>query len=215
MPVELEEVLSVKPRSFRDSPFLARFVCLVLKSLSATWRFRETIPMDCLPILQGRQIAVIVFWHGRMMPICYRFRRTGVSALVSLSRDGDVLETYLSSSLKYCDVVRGSSGHGSHTAFRVLLKTLKSRSCLMAPDGPRGPLHHAKAGALAAAARSGVPVMVVGWSSDRTKALRSWDRMEIPYPFSKVHIRYQLFEPENYRADAETLERFNRALSTV
>lgn len=165
-----------------------------LRLLSATWRYREEIPPECRPILEGREIAVVAFWHGRMLPVWYRFRGGSFAALVSGSRDGELLAGYLLRGLGYPQVIRGSSSRGGSEALAAIVEVLEERSCLITPDGPRGPAGEAKAGALVAAARAGRRVMAVGWRCRRSWRVRSWDRMEIPYPFSKVYIRYCIFD---------------------
>ena len=49
--------------------------------LASTWRFREEIPEDCVAAAEGREPVVIAFWHGSMLPVWYRFRKVGASAL--------------------------------------------------------------------------------------------------------------------------------------
>ena len=59
------------------------------------------------------------------------------------------------------------------------------------PDGPTGPRHVMKIGALLTAGRTGVPLVIAGIAVKRKKVLgRSWDRFEIPMPFSEVCIWY-------------------------
>lgn len=168
-----------------------------LRLLSASWRFREEIPEDCREILAGREVAVIAFWHGKMFPIWYRFRGGSAAALVSGSRDGELLAGYLERGLKYAKVIRGSSSRGGSEALAEMVMALQGRSCLITPDGPRGPAHQAKAGALIAASRSGRNVLLAGWSCHRKLILNSWDRMEIPYPFSTINFRYCKISPAN------------------
>ncbi len=171
---------------------------VLLRGLSATWRIREEIPPECAPLVRGEVRAVIAFWHGKMLPVWYRFRGARSCALVSASRDGGLLAEYLSDGLGYGRVVRGSSSRKGGEALSELVDALGRMSCLITPDGPRGPARRAKAGALVAAARAGVPVMLAGWECRSRRRLGSWDAMEIPYPFAKVYIRYCIFDPSEH-----------------
>lgn len=190
--------MSAAVRSYRS--LLLR---ILLRGLSATWRYRESVPPDCLPLVRGEARGVIAFWHGKMLPVWYRFGRSGAGALVSMSKDGALLADYLERGLGYERVIRGSSSRGGGEALRALVDLLGERSCLITPDGPRGPACRAKAGALIGASRAGVPVMGVGWHASHVHRLRSWDGMEIPYPFARIYIRYCRFNSFMAREGAE------------
>ena len=184
---------------------------LLLRAISATWRYRETIPEELRPLLGGGAPVIVAFWHGKMLPVWYRFRGRGLSALVSESRDGELLAGYLERSLGYREVIRGSSSKGGRRSLAQMVETLGERGILVTPDGPRGPAREGKPGAMVAAMRSGRPLLLVGWWCRRRVVLGSWDRMEIPFPFSVINIRYCKFVFEQPRAnndmsDEETME---------
>jgi lysophospholipid acyltransferase (LPLAT)-like uncharacterized protein len=170
----------------------------VLRTLASTWRVEEEVPEDCRSILEGEVPAVICFWHGGMLPVWYRFRNRGYSALISGSRDGENLSNYLERSLGFT-TIRGSSSRGGSEALAEIVEALRTRSCLITPDGPRGPAHEAKAGALIAAYRSGRQVLLAGWSSSRNWRFNSWDSMCVPQPFARINFRYCIFvaTPDN------------------
>jgi lysophospholipid acyltransferase (LPLAT)-like uncharacterized protein len=179
-------------RSLRDRLVIA-FSRYALRALASTWRVQEEVPDDCMSILKGEEPAVIVFWHGGMLPVWFRFRNRNYSALVSGSRDGEILSNYLQRSLGYT-TIRGSSSRGGSEALAEIVEALCTRSCLITPDGPRGPVHEAKAGALIAAQRSGRKVLVAGWSSSSSWRFRSWDSMRVPRPFARIKFRYCIFD---------------------
>lgn len=164
----------------------------LLRLLSATWRYREEAENGSLPILEGREPAVIAFLHGKMLPMWYRFRGGAFAALVSTSRDGQLLADYLEGSLDYRDVVRGSSSKGGRAAFGAMVRLLKEegRPLLVTPDGPRGPAGIPKRGSLLAAEMAERRVLVATWHARHVIRLKSWDAMEIPYPFSEIKCRY-------------------------
>lgn len=58
------------------------------------------------------------------------------------------------------------------------------------PDGPRGPYHELKMGAVRVAQTMNVPLLMVSVGFRRFKRLRSWDRFEIPFPFTKGRVRF-------------------------
>jgi len=182
------------PKSKTESGAKGAILRFALRLLSATWRVREEIPDDCRAIIDGTERGIIAFWHGKMFPVWYRFRERGSSALISGSRDGELLARYLDRSLGYREVIRGSSSKGGSRALAEMVDVLSRRPLLITPDGPRGPAREGKPGVLVAAVRAGRSVILAGWSCRRSVRLNSWDSMEIPYPFSTIKFRYCKFE---------------------
>jgi lysophospholipid acyltransferase (LPLAT)-like uncharacterized protein len=191
---------------------------VALGAVATTWRFSEEIPSDCADALAGNASAVIAFWHRQMIPLWYRLRRIAPAALVSPSRDGTILARWLDA-LGYAAVLRGSSSRGGSEALAAAGEQLRERSLLITPDGPRGPSGEAKAGAILAAVRAGVPLVVAGWRCDRVIRFRSWDRMEVPTPFARVIVRYAVFDTRAFapgsRIGAEALQSFAAAIDAV
>ncbi len=195
----------------------------LLRTLSLTWRIREEIPSDCRPIVEGSSVAVIAFWHGQMFPLWYRFRNRRWGALISGSRDGEILADYLTGQLGYGELIRGSSSRGGREALERAVEVLgkrgegEGRTLLITPDGPRGPNREPRPGALILAERSGHQLMLAGWRCSRSIRFRSWDRMEIPLPFALITFRYRLFTPEmeSNRFTEKELDRFRSQLSSL
>jgi len=57
-------------------------------------------------------------------------------------------------------------------------------------DGPRGPRFVAKPGPVLLARMSGTPIICFYLACERAWILPSWDKMMIPKPFSRVHLRW-------------------------
>ena len=53
-------------------------------------------------------------------------------------------------------------------------------------DGPRGPRFRAKAGPVYLARATGAPIYALHFSPRRAWVLNSWDRFQIPRPFSRL-----------------------------
>ncbi len=132
---------------------------------------------------------VLAFWHGSMMIAWYLHRNENVAALVSQSKDGEVLAKTLEK-WNY-KVVRGSSSIGGNEALFVMVDFLRENYSLgITPDGPRGPIYKMKAGAVVSAKKTNVPLFLVGIGIKKKFVLKSWDHFEIPKPFSKVVVLY-------------------------
>jgi lysophospholipid acyltransferase (LPLAT)-like uncharacterized protein len=131
---------------------------------------------------------VLALWHGQILPLlAFKLRRRTV-ALVSLSRDGDLLAW----AFRVLGVAseRGSSSAQGRKGLRQIATRLRSEPCdaAFAVDGPRGPRHRVQGGALAAARLCGGVVVPFVAACERVIALRSWDGFEIPWPFSRVVV---------------------------
>jgi lysophospholipid acyltransferase (LPLAT)-like uncharacterized protein len=81
-------------------------------------------------------------------------------------------------------------------------------------DGPRGPARVAQPGALWLARTTGNPVLPFHLEASRSWALRSWDRTQIPKPFSEVAL--VVGEPIDVAAESTDgdLERIRVALES-
>ena len=83
----------------------------------------------------------------------------------------------------------GSSGHSGQRALQDVVAYLKNGfSTALAVDGPAGPAHVLKRGALDMALASGCPVVGIRFEYERTVRTPSWDRKPYPLPFSTVRI---------------------------
>ncbi len=148
---------------------------------------------------QEKKNFVLAFWHGTMLLPWYLHAAPDMAALTSKSKDGDLLAKLLKK-WKY-KVVRGSSSSGGNVALGMMVDFAKNNfSIAITPDGPRGPRHIFKAGAVIAAKRCGVPVVLAGVGYKNKKVLNNWDRFEIPYFFSRAKIVYS--EPVYVQPDS-------------
>lgn len=132
---------------------------------------------------------VLAFWHGSMLIGWFMQRNRNFASLVSKSKDGDVLTAILAK-WKY-HVVRGSSSKGGHDALDMMIHlTEENYHLAITPDGPTGPIFRMKAGAVITARRSQIPLLLVGIGIKNKWTLKSWDKFEIPKPFSKAVAVY-------------------------
>lgn len=86
-------------------------------------------------------------------------------------------------------IVLGSTGHDGRLAADELVGELQAGySTVLLPDGPAGPPRVLKKGLLHIAAQSGVPIVPLRVTASRRLELRSWDRKQLPVPFSTIGI---------------------------
>lgn len=128
---------------------------------------------------------IYAFWHGDLFLLLHTYRNSGVLIPVSESSDGDIMAGVLR---RFgFGVVRGSSSRNGHKALiRMMCGARKGGTIGVAVDGPRGPLHQAKRGAVYLAGRTGIPVVPVAAAARRFWILNStWEKLMLPRPFTK------------------------------
>src|SRR5215210_4949783 len=191
---------------------------LLIRAVGSTLRFHVEGREHWDEATQGGGLPVYTFWHDRIFAGTYFFRGRRIVIMTSRSFDGEYIARFIQR-LGY-GAVRGSSTRGAVGAL-VELAALVRRGCPagFSIDGPRGPRHVAKMGAVLLAKKTGQPVLPFGVNAERCWRLPSWDRMQIPLPFSRVTVRFAppLRVPAD--ADEETLagkrDELQRALDEV
>ena len=132
--------------------------------------------------------SILALWHGKMSVIIPFFSGRGLVSLVSQSEDGEMISRTLDH-FGYDTSVRGSSSRGGVEALLKMVKRLEGGgSVIITPDGPRGPLRKVQGGVLHTAYRSACPVYPVSFRCESLWTVSSWDRFELPKPFSKVTL---------------------------
>ena len=158
-------------------------------SLARTWRL-DVIGDDRVAALRraGRPILFAV-WHGQLLAPLWHRKREGITLLVSGHRDGRRLA---GAARRWgYRIIHGSTSRGALTGLRQLVRALRDGSdAAMTPDGPRGPAHVAKAGAVVAARRSGAALVPVATAASSAWRAASWDGFLVPRPFAHVRIVY-------------------------
>lgn len=137
---------------------------------------------------QGTRV-IFVFWHGCLLPLVHHHRNEGIVVLVSDHKDGEYITQVI---LRHgFGAARGSSTRGGVKGLKGILRAARTgKDLAFTPDGPKGPRHEFKWGALVAAQLSGLPLITIGVGADRAWYLRSWDRCMIPKPFSHLRLKY-------------------------
>jgi hypothetical protein len=139
--------------------------------------------------LPGRREGKVLyaFWHRAILPLAYLYGTTGAVVLVSRHRDGEFISQMI------CrlgmGVVRGSTTRGGLRALIEMVRIGRSGHPLaVTPDGPRGPARVLQGGILHIAQRSGLPIHPLAVEATRRTELDSWDRFEIPHPWSQIVV---------------------------
>ena len=158
---------------------------IALLGLTLRWRVEGLGHLDAIHAA-GRQ-PIMGFWHGRILPATYYFRRRGIVVITSENFDGEWIARIIER-FGY-GTARGSTTRGARKATLQLMRALRQgRPVGITLDGPKGPAGVAQPGAVWLAGASGQPVLPFHLEADRHWTVRSWDRTQIPKPFSTVAL---------------------------
>lgn len=132
--------------------------------------------------------CIYVMWHSDQFCVYGINDRTKVNVLISNSFDGEIV-SYAAQGMGL-KTLRGSSGKkGAVEASMQMLERLKEgEDVAIMVDGPGGPYHSVKNGAIKLAKMSGVPIVPVCWySGDWTfHQIPTWDKMTFPLFDAKI-----------------------------
>jgi lysophospholipid acyltransferase (LPLAT)-like uncharacterized protein len=159
----------------------------IVSTLGATLRWRtEGLEHYDAIVKKGRQ-PVMAFWHGRILPATIYFRRRGIVVITSENFDGEWIAGIIER-FGY-GTARGSTSRGGRRALLQLVRDMTAgKPAGFTVDGPRGPARVAQPGAVWLAKATGNPVLPFHLEADRFWTVNSWDRTQIPKPFSTVAL---------------------------
>jgi lysophospholipid acyltransferase (LPLAT)-like uncharacterized protein len=193
----------------------------LLAGLVLLWRLtcRYAVVNDPRPALRqaGKPYAYALL-HAHQVAAVLLNDEPRMAAMVSRSADGDLLVPSLR--VRRVQPVRGSSRRddrdkGGRAALAELIgRTQAGIPALLAVDGPRGPRNMVHRGVVhLALAASAVVLPVVVLPSQRWILRRTWDRLQVPRPFSHIRLIFGApVVPEPGEDDAAMRDRLAQAL---
>lgn len=157
---------------------LLRLICSTLR-----WEIRGIESLDS--IFASSHRAIFTFWHTCIFGATWMWRRRGIVVMSSQSRDGEYIARFIKR-LGY-GTARGSSTRGGGRALSEMSQCLENGiDVAFTIDGPRGPAYEAKAGAITLARHTGQAILPFYVAVRRRIELPSWDRLQIPLPFTRA-----------------------------
>ncbi|MFK8114448.1 MAG: DUF374 domain-containing protein [Rubripirellula sp.] len=195
-------------------PRLAAFMLVVLRMTC-----RRRVHNDPRPNLESEGLHhVFAALHAHQVAASVA-AEPGTGAIVSRSVDGEIIARGLE---RIGHVpIRGSSGTGSKGGARALQGLIEhvkgGQPAIITVDGPRGPRGRAHKGIGMLADKTEAAVLVVVAIPSRRWILsRTWDRLQIPWPFATIDAYFA--EPMLRREDEtreEFVNRIERALNQL
>ena len=175
------------PAQHRKAAVIAATGAPLIRGLGATYRWRvEGFSHYESIVASGRQ-PIFAFWHGRILPATLFWKNRGIVVMTSQNFDGEWIAGIIRR-FGY-GTARGSSSRGGPRALVQLRRELASgKPAAFTIDGPRGPARVAQAGAIFLAGATGHPILPFHVESSRCWTMNSWDRTQVPKPFSRVGV---------------------------
>lgn len=179
-------------KAFLRGPFASHLLANYLRLVMLT--SRKTFVLASGDRLGDINPVIYTSWHGHSYLFPFMFRRgTCPTLLVARHGDGRMVGnamnvlgmplTFGSGSNDKTDVNKGGA-----KAFLTLLRLLKAgKSIKITADVPKVSRVTGQ-GVILLARKSGVPVVPVAMASSRRIYAKSWDRMQINLPFSRIAL---------------------------
>jgi hypothetical protein len=187
-----------------------------------TIRLRVEDPHNVIGFVRNQPV-IFAIWHNRllMLPRVFdpSFPTRQSFGLISASRDGDLIATFIERS--GYGTIRGSSSRKGVLALRQLMDTLAANgNVLFTPDGPRGPVYEVSQGVIFLAQKSAAPIVPIHMEYSSCWRLKSWDRFVVPRPFATLRAIFgapisipSISDPEQFEAERRRLQ--NAMMSLV
>lgn len=186
--------------------FIIRLLASTLR-YSISWEDGSAGDRSVRPVIYS-------FWHSCMISSIYLWRDQGGRVMSSDSFDGEYTGRIIR---KFGYVkVRGSSSKGAVRALLGLKREVEQGwDAAFTIDGPRGPRHVVKPGPIVLAKLTGAPMSGFHVAVDRPWVLKTWDRLELPRPFSRALLRVSRYIYVPKDADDEALKRSEAELQAA
>jgi lysophospholipid acyltransferase (LPLAT)-like uncharacterized protein len=187
-------VVAHRPKWHQRS--VARLVFALIRTISATLRYRRDDRSGFIGAPMSGP-AIYCVWHNRLalcMPAYFDYvkkhgKTPGLAAMVSASRDGGFL-TGILECFKVQPVRGSSSRRGPQALLELTTWAERGYDLAITPDGPRGPCYVVQEGVMSLAQLTGLPIVPVSYNLDWKIQMKSWDRFQIPLPFSRCEMIY-------------------------
>jgi lysophospholipid acyltransferase (LPLAT)-like uncharacterized protein len=133
-------------------------------------------------------IPIYTFWHNRVFLATYFWQHRRIVVMTSQSFDGEYIARFIQR-FGY-GAARGSSTRGGIGALVEMVRLMRAGlPTAFTIDGPKGPPYVAKMGAVLLAKKTGNPILPFTITARSFwAAKKSWDRFQMPMPFTRVRV---------------------------
>ena len=156
------------------------FVCITSKIKIKNDQLTKKMLIDKKPF-------ILAFWHSQLMMVGYAWKSKNTLNMLASSHSDGRFGSYIAGhfNLKNISIMAKNKS----PSLRKVFKILNEKNYVgITPDGPRGPNKKVSEGIIKIAMHTQVPIIPLGFASNKNFKLNSWDSFLITYPFSKCNF---------------------------
>ncbi len=163
------------------------FVYLKFAYLTSKWHFVMPKDLDEKKI-DNENGLFFAIWHNRLAYSMYIFGNyKNTFALTSPHSDGKIIGKLVL--MMNHKIIQGSTNKNSNSAIKEIIKQITNGGkIVVTPDGPRGPIYKNGSVITKIASKYNKKLIPVSCHTSSYFELKSWDKMMIPKPFSKITV---------------------------
>ena len=179
--------MSFKKKLFKFSfiqKFLAYLVYLYILFVGITSKIEIINDEFSNKLWKEKKPFILAFWHGQLMMIGYVWKNKAILNMLASSHSDGRFGAYIAGYFNLKNI--SIEAKNKSPSLRRVFKVLNNGDYVgVTPDGPRGPNQKVSEGIIKIAINSQVPILPLGFASNKNFKLKSWDSFLITYPFSK------------------------------
>ena len=142
-------------------------------------------------LIKKNESIIFSVWHGHLLSIVHDLRHMKINALAGTHKDADLI-SQIATNWGW-NMIRGSSKEKGATAYKSMLRLLRSSTSsllFITPDGPSGPPKIPKKGVIRLAQKSGTAIIPIHVKYSKSWGFENWDTFFLAKPFGKISINY-------------------------
>tara|TARA_Y100000768_G_C23890047_1_gene639645 strand:- start:272 stop:943 length:672 start_codon:yes stop_codon:yes gene_type:complete len=130
---------------------------------------------------------ILAFWHSQLMMIGFVWKSKAVLNMLASSHSDGRFGAYIAGHFNLKNI--SIEAKNKSPSLRQIFKILKNGHYIgITPDGPRGPNQKVSEGIIKIAINTQVPIIPLGFASNKNLKLKSWDSFLITHPFAKCNF---------------------------
>ncbi len=179
--------MSFKKKIFKypfTQKFLAYLGYLYIRFVGLTSKIKIQNDNFSHKMWDDKKPFILAFWHSQLMMIGYVWKSKSTLNMLASNHSDGRFGAYIAGHFNLKNISIRSSNKSP--SLRQIFKILNDNHYLgITPDGPRGPNQKVSEGIIKISMNAQVPIIPVGFASNKNFKLKSWDSFMITYPFSK------------------------------
>ncbi len=168
--------------------FLGGLAAWAVRVIGSSLRWEVYGWENCEKAYASHKGLVYAFWHSEIFASTWFWRNRGVVVMSGYNFDARLTARVIGK--HGYEIARGSASRGAVRALVGMVRAIqRGRDAAFTIDGPRGPRHVAKPGAVMVAKATGAPIICFHIRPSSAWVFsKSWDRTEIPRPFGRIAL---------------------------